>query len=236
MPKPFKQKKSYKVVTHKLDWLEWIAIGLSLWFMFYPHPYKALFTVVLLLPILGLIINGISRPSLASLITITKKEDDIDVADFIDFPAIAISFRVLIDYEYESFFSIIKVGTVGFIICLVLLSLTHKRIDHGNKDRFWMSLLIIANIALYSYAATYGINCVYDTSEAKIYHTKVLGKSISRGRRSTTYYLRVKPWGTHREAEKISVALSQYSATSIGQTVNIDYKKGLLGIPWYFIE
>lgn len=226
------------VTLHKLDWLEWLSIGLCIWFWFYPHPYKYLFAVVLCLPIIGLILNGLSRPSLASLVSISnqKGEDKYDLADFIEFPGLVILIRVLIDYEFESFYSIIKVGTVGFAILLLILMATHKLVDSSNKNRSLIYLTVIGNIAIYSYAATYGVNCVFDNSEPKVYQAKVIDKSISRGRRHTTYYLKVEPWGHHRDAEKISVAPSQYRETEIGQTVSIDYKEGLLNIPWYYVE
>lgn len=117
-----------------------------------------------------------------------------------------------------------------------LFGATHKLVDQANPNRGLIYLTVVGNIVLYSYAATYGINCVYDNSEPKVYQAKVIDKSISRGRRHTTYYLRVEPWGHHRDAENISVAPSQYSETTIGQTVSIDYKEGLLGIPWYYVE
>lgn len=226
------------ITLHKLDWLEWLTIGLCIWFWFYPHPYSVVFTVVLALPILGLIINGLSRPSLVSLVSISTQsgEEKYDLADFIEFPGLVILIRVLIDYEFESFYSIIKVGTVGFIILLSLLGATHKLVDKSNRNKWLIYFTVVGNIAIYSYAATYGVNCVYDNSQAKVYQAKVIDKSISRGRRQTTYYLRVEPWGNHHDAENISVPSSQYADTEIGQTVSIDYKEGLLGIPWYFIE
>lgn len=227
-----------KVTLHKLDWLEWLSIGLCIWFWFYPHPYKVAFTIVLALPIIGLILNGLSRPSLASLVSISNKDEDdkYDLADFIEFPGLIILIRMLIDYEFESFYSIVKVGTVGFVILLLLLTATHKLVENSNKNKSLIYLTVIGNIAIYSYAATYGINCVYDNSEPKVYQSKVMDKSISRGRRHTTYYLKVEPWGHHHDAEKISVAPSQYNSTEIGQTVTIDHKEGLLGIPWYYVE
>lgn len=227
-----------KVTLHKLDWLEWISIGLCIWFWFYPHPYKIVFGIVLALPIIGLLLNGLSRPSLASLVSISRKEgeDKYDLADFIEFPGLVILIRVLIDYEFESFYSIIKVGTIGFIILLLLLMATHKLVAKNNGDRGLIYLTVIGNIALYSYAATYGVNCVYDTSDPKVYHSTVIDKSISRGKRHTTYYLKVEPWGHHHDPENISVAPAQYHDTEIGQSVAIDYMEGLLGIPWYYIE
>jgi len=227
-----------KVTLHKLDWLEWISIGLCIWFWFYPHPYKIAFGLVLSLPIIGLILNGLSRPNLASLVSISNQKDDdkYDLADFIEFPGLVILVRVLIDYEFESFYSILKVGTIGFILLLLILGATHKLVDKANPNKSLIYLTVIGNIAIYSYAATYGINCVFDNSEPKVYQAKVIDKSISKGRRHTTYYLRVEPWGHHRDAENISVATSQYNETAIGKTVSIDYKEGLLNIPWYYIE
>ncbi len=227
-----------KVTLHKLDWLEWLSIGLCIWFWFYPHPYKLAFGLVLSLPIIGLILNGLSRPNLASLVSISKHkgDDKYDLADFIEFPGLIIFLRVIIDYEFESFYSILKVGTIGFVLLLIVLVTTHKIIDRANPIDGFVYFTVIGNIALYSYAATYGINCVFDNSEPKVFHAKVIDKSISRGRRHTTYYLKVEPWGHHHDPEKISVAPSQYNDTDIGQTVSIDYMSGLLNIPWYFIE
>jgi hypothetical protein len=227
-----------KLTIHKLDWLEWSSIGLCVWFWFYPHPYKLVFGLVLSLPIIGLLLNGLSRPSLASLVSITKQEgkDKYDLADFIEFPGLIILIRVLIDYEFESFYSVLKVGTIGFILLLFILGATHKLVDKANPNKTLIYLTVVGNIAIYSYAATYGINCVFDNSEPKVYHAKVIDKSISSGRRSTTYYLKVEPWGNHQEAEDIAVAPSQYNETAIGQTISIDYKQGLLNIPWHHME
>lgn len=233
-------KKAFftNITLHKLDWLEWLSIVICIWFWFYPHPYKVAFTIVLVLPIIGLMLNGLSRPSLASLVSISTQsgKEKYDLADFIEFPGLVIFIRVLIDYEFESFYSIVKVGTVSLLILLLLLAATHKLVDKSNSNKWLIYFTVVGNITLYSYAATYGVNCVYDNSEPKVYQAKVIDKSISRGRRHTTYYLKVEPWGSHHDAENISVASSQYANTEIGQTVSIDYKEGLLGIPWYFIE
>lgn len=227
-----------KVKIHQLDWLEWLSVGICLWFLFHPHPYDLVFGLVLSLPLIGLLLNGLSRPNLASLVSISKQEgeDKYDLADFIEFPGLIIFIRVLIDYEFESFYSILTVGTIGFILLLLILGATHRLVDKANPNKTLIYLTVVGNIALYSYGATYGINCVYDNSEPKVYQAKVIDKSISRGRRHTTYYLKVEPWGHHRDAEEISVASSQYKETEIGKIVSIDYKEGLLGIPWYYIE
>lgn len=229
-----------KLTFHKLSWLEYVTIGLGLWFLFYPKPYIILFSALLCMPILGLILNGMTgRPSIASLVEISKDNngnDEYDVADFIDYAAWIILFRVLIDYEFESFYSIIIPGTIAFIIMLMILFATHKVIEKTTKSKTWIYLSLIFNVLLYSYAGTYGANCVYDKSEPIVYNVKVVDKSISKSRRSTTYYVKVAPWGHHYDQEEISVSKNQYEEIQIGQIIKIDFKQGLFNIPWYYIE
>jgi hypothetical protein len=226
-----------KVKLHRLSWLEWLSIVLGLWLWIYPYPYKLAFSLVLPLPIIGLVMNGLSRPSLVSLVSISRAEGEekYDLADFIQFPGIVIFIRVLIDFEFESFYSILKVGSLAFILLLLILFATHKRIHAATPDKLIIYFSIISNIALYSYAATYGVNCVFDNSEPIAFPTKVIDKSISRGKH-TTYYLKVEPWGHHHDPERISVPKDQYKETVIGQEVTVDYMSWLLGIPWYYLE
>lgn len=230
-----------KLTFNKLDWLEYITIGLGLWFLFYPKPYDLLFTALLGIPILGLILNGITgRPSIASLVEISKDDDGsdkYDVADFIDFAAWIILLRVLLDYEFESFYSMIIPGIIAFVIMSIILFATHKVIDNTTKSKSWIYLSIIFNVFLYSFAGTYGANCVYDKSEPTVYEAEVVDKRMSRSSKGRkTYYIKVSPWGHHYDKEEISVASSQYDEIQIGQTVKIDLKEGLFNIPWYYIE
>ena len=64
----------------------------------------------------------------------------------------------------------------------------------------------------------------------------MLEKTISRSRRSTTYYVKVAPWGHHYDKERISVSAIQFAELNVGDKINIDLKKGLFNIPWYYIE
>lgn len=230
-----------KLAFHKLDWLEYITIGLGLWFLFYPKPYDILFSALLCIPLLGLFLNGLTgRPSISSLVEISKDDDGsdkYDVADFIDFAAWIILLRVLLDFEFESFYSMIIPGTIAFLIMLIILFATHKLIDKTTKSKTWIYLSLIFNVFLYSYAGTYGANCVYDKSEPIVYNAKVVDKRISKSRKGRkTYYVKVTPWGHHYDKEEISVPSSKYDEIQIGQTVKIDLKEGLFNIPWYYIE
>jgi hypothetical protein len=230
---------SSKLTFHKLDWLEWITAGLAIWFLIYPKPYEILLGILLIIPILGIIINGWQKPSMASLVEISKDtdgSDKYDVADFIDIAAWVILLRVLIDYEFDNYTSMIIPGTVATIIILLILFLTHKLISETTKSKWWIYTSIIFCVSVYSYAGTYAANCTYDYSKPTIFSTEVLGKRISRGKKHTSYYIKVAPWGHHLDEEEIKVASEQYDELDKGDDIHIDLKKGLFNIPWYYIE
>lgn len=229
-----------KLTLHKLDWLEWITIGIGLWFLFVAQPYKILLGILLIIPILGLILNGLHKPSMASLVEIDLGKNGnkkYDVADFIDVAAWIILLRALRDFEFESFYSLLIPGTIAFSLILIILFSTHKLIEKSNRSKWWIYSSIIFNISLYSYAGTYAANCAYDYSEPKVYETEVLDKRISEGKRGAkTYYIKVAPWGHHLDKEDIKVSKSHYKDLRKGDKVKMDLKKGLFNIPWFYIE
>ena len=228
-----------KLTFHQLDWLEYLTIFWAIWFFIFPHPYKILFGVLIAIPVVGLLLNGINgKPSIASLGKYEKDKhgnDEYDVADFIDVAAWIILVRVLIDFEFESFFSIIIIGTIASVLVIIILLLTHKMIERSQKDRLWIYFSIIGSIMVYCYAGAYGVNCVFDNSIAKVYQTPVLDKHIYHGKH-TSYHLIIAPWGHHYDKEDITVSQEQYEKTNPGQLVKVDVKDGLLGIPWYYVE
>lgn len=223
---------------HKLDWLEWVSLILGLWFIVVPIPYILLFTILLCIPVLGIILNGIGKPSIASLVEVTRDDDGdkkYDVADFIDLPAWAILLRVLLDFEFEDFYSLVIPGTIASVGMIIILLLTHKRIGNSTKNKWWIYGSLVANICIYSYAGTYGVNCVYDTSAPEVYEAEVIEKRISRSK-TTRYYVRVTPWGHRRDTEELRVSYERYADISEGQTVKIALHRGVFNIPWYRIE
>lgn len=235
-----KNKKSQgkKIVLHRLNWLEYIAIGFSLWFVFYPKPYEWLLIVLLIIPILGLFINGLGKPSIASLVEIDREsKNEYDVADFIDVPAFAVMIRVLKDYELDSYSSVLTAGSIAFSLVLLFIYFTHQQITESSKDKSWIYSSVIFCIFVYSFSAVISINCVFDDSKPKVYQTEIIDKHSSRSRKgSRSYYVKVKPWGHHYDAENIRVSSQEYEQYSINDSVKIDYKEGLLGIPWYYLE
>lgn len=227
---------------HELNWLEWVALIVSFWFVVYPYPYQLLLVVLILLPLVGLWLNGLKRPSICSLISISDNEKyKYDVADYIDMPAIAIVIRCFIDYEYEDFFSLVIPGAIALAVTLTLLFYTHNmKLEHQHKDKKFMVVLLFCSLFVYSYGATYAINCTFDTSDTTNYKVKVIDKRATRlqnkGRTSYFYYFRVTPWGHHYDTEEIWVSRKQFGSAGIGDSVTMGLHKGLFNIPWYQLE
>lgn len=231
-----KKKKGKTLTLHQLNWLEYVSIGMCLWFVFYPKPYQLLLIVLLLLPFIGMYLNGLEKPCIASLVEINRgSKNEYDVADFIDLPAWAILIRVLVDYETDSFVSILLAGSVALVAICIFLFITHEKIRQSNKDKWWIYSSIFFSFFVYSFSAVIAVNCSFDTSEPQVYETTVIDKYISRGKH-TNYYIKVKPWGHHYDVESIRVPSSDYSNYQVNQKTMIDYKEGLLGIPWYYLE
>lgn len=232
------KNKSKKIVLHKLTWLEYVAMGFSAWFLFYPTPYHILLVILLLIPIIGLVLNGLEKPSIASLVEIDRNsKNEYDVADFIDIPAFVIFISTFSRYELDSVTAVFIAGNFAFIAIIVFLFLTHKQILESSKDKFWIYSSVIFCLFMYSYSAVVSVNCAFDHSKPKVYATKIIEKHIRKGTKGRkTHYIKVLPWGHHYDAEDIKVSTSEYERYSVSDKVNIDYKEGLLGIPWYYLE
>ena len=229
-----------KLTLHKLDWLEWLTIGLSIWFVLYPYPsYKLLLIILLIIPIFGILLNGLDKPSLASLVDIkldNKKRTVYDVADFINVAAWAILIRLLWDYKFDDFYSWIIPGIAGSFFTLAVLFSTHKLITENYQDKIWIYASVILNIILYSFAGVYAINCAFDNSKPENYTTTVLVKTIDkyryRGRDRTNYEVTITPWGRYKEHQIVATNASYYNSIKEGDRISITLKNGLLGIPF----
>lgn len=88
---------------------------------------------------------------------------------------------------------------------------------------------------LYSYGSTREINCAFDYSQAKIYKSTVLGQREHRGRRHDSYYLTLTPWGPIQHVKEEAIDGYLYDRVKIGDTVKVNFRRGLLNIPWYVV-
>jgi len=93
-------------------------------------------------------------------------------------------------------------------------------------------MLVVALI--YSFGSILQVNFVFDQSQLKIYHATVLDHHVTHGKHNS-YYLKLSKWGPMEVEKNEDVGQHTYYNTQIGDTVEIDFKDGLLNIPWYIV-
>jgi len=91
-------------------------------------------------------------------------------------------------------------------------------------------LLLISCGFAYGAAAT--ANATFDDATPGSYSTQVLGKHVSRGR-STSYYVRLAPWGPVQGERDLHVSYGFYRDARINGTVCLRLHPGALHAPWY---
>jgi hypothetical protein len=108
------------------------------------------------------------------------------------------------------------------------------RAAHGGTSPTGTVISLAIFAIFYGWGAAVAADTATDYGAAQIYRVHVLGKHISRGSRSSTYYLYVEPWGPFdTPIRSIRVSGSVYRATSGGDLVCVELHPGTLHAPWY---
>ncbi|MGN8068017.1 hypothetical protein [Mucilaginibacter sp. 22184] len=126
----------------------------------------------------------------------------------------------------------------AFLIICVVFFLALK-FANSEKAATAMGLasifLFLATSLAYGFCTFRLINCSFDKSSDKEFHASVINHNITHSK-GTHYHLVIGPWGPQRDIESIDVSQFEYFQDTIGSTVNLHLKKGLLSIPWYTIS
>jgi hypothetical protein len=121
----------------------------------------------------------------------------------------------------------------GLLVFLLVRSTSE--FNFTRVSGYLMVLLLTLFVTAYCYSSCVVINCYYDRSTPQIHEAKVLGKRISSGK-TTTYYLTLTAWGPRTEAEDVTVSEDQYEQIAVGSPVKVYQMKGLLDVPWFFVD
>jgi hypothetical protein len=79
------------------------------------------------------------------------------------------------------------------------------------------------------------INCALDAHKPSVFTATVLDRQIVHGR-SRTYLLDLSPWGPRSDEQQVEVSPEFYHNVADGDTVKVNFKPGLLLIPWYYLS
>ncbi len=131
-------------------------------------------------------------------------------------------------------FELVSIQPLLLIIVVVALAYgamlyTSTRKVSAVRGRLFGLLFFVA---LYSYGLAEVADTLPDNSAAKIYSVTVIDKHISSGR-STTYYLRLEPWGPFQTPNQVRVSSREYGETNPGDQICLGLHPGSLHAPWY---
>lgn len=118
---------------------------------------------------------------------------------------------------------------------IFFLLLYSKGINHsiGVIKQQVIAMFVVS--ALYGFSSVRSVNCAFDNSNKKIFEATILKHRVSKGR-STSYFLTLSAWGPQANVEEVEIGRKLYYDVSVGDTVEIQLKEGLLHIPWFKVK
>ncbi len=217
--------------------LNYVSIITSIWFLISPNPYNILTIINIMMPIIGLIIvflyNGLIR------IIKTDNSPYPTLSSCLTMPVAVIMIRVLLDYDIVDYSSL-------WVPSILLSTITVYIIIKSNNSEFKVSktkeLIILyfylsIGVGVFVFFSIILTNCTFDYSEPIEYQTKIVEKRISSGRRTPTRYLiKIEKWSDEYNKNLVSIVKNSYEEMKVGEVINVYLNKGLLGVPWIFVE
>lgn len=206
-------------------------MALALWVGFFPDKTSIILNTVF--PVAVLIVVKSSK----GLIRVDTSNNSANPNVGFAFmgPLCALAIRCVFDLHIFSFENV-WIYVIGAFLPLVALTFIGSK-EFGFKDKAQTSNTILLAVFLFLLCVidVLMINSNFDRSTPQTYKAEVLDKRISKGNKSTTYYLKLNPWGPQKQIDENTVSSSFYSDVEVGDTVSVNYYKGLLNIPWFDI-
>lgn len=122
-----------------------------------------------------------------------------------------------------------------FVVFGWLLSMAMYYPAARKSPRFATAIFPLCFLsAFYGWGLAASIDVSADLSAPQIYTAQVLGGYVSRGSRSTSYYLNLEPWGPYQaNNSQMKVSATRFYATRQGDVVCLALHPGALFAPWY---
>lgn len=93
------------------------------------------------------------------------------------------------------------------------------------------TILLVFVCCGYGYGAGLELNALLDRSASQAYQVKVISKYVSHGK-STSYHLKLAPWGPNVNGQDLMVSASRYARTSPKSSVCMLLRSGALNVAW----
>lgn len=204
----------------------------GLWLFFYPNPYEALAAINLVFPLL--VIGALHYYK--GLVRLDEKQNSIYPSLFLALlmPSLGLIMRGALEFDVLEYKSLLAPVLLLAAFLTGMLLWSTKEFNYRKLRDVFAVVSIGFFMAGFAYGASVHVNCWYDASVPAHFQTEILGKRISKSKR-TTYNLELAAWGPRQEIQEVSVSASLYEQLEVGGTVNVYLKPGLLQVPWFFV-
>ena len=100
-----------------------------------------------------------------------------------------------------------------------------------SKAKYSALVLLLFSLVWASGVAVF-YNTYFDNSVPSVFRTRIAGMHKTSGK-STSYYLKLEPWGPRTAAEDVDVDRNFYSTASVGNSVCVALFSGALNVRWF---
>jgi len=205
----------------------WGSSGVCVAALFLPDPYHLLALALIAMPWVTIALVARFQPLYR--IAARRNDQHPDLTLPLMTPGLVLLVRVIAAYHPVLARTPLMLALYGG----AALTLLAARADPWFRQQR-VSLACVALFACaYGYGAGMQVNALADLSSPRLYSTSVLDKHVSRGRRSTTWYLSLAPWGPVHEVRDVSVPVREWQLAQRGDELCIALRSGALAIHWY---
>jgi hypothetical protein len=204
----------------------WVALAVAGWLWFYPHPYHLAVACGVVVPWLAVIVAARGGP----LYKLNPKPNDACayLLTPVIMPGFALVIRALFDTHIFAWQDMLLATIAATAVCMLIMWLAVGELRASAATTGVIALLMVP----YAYGAVTLGNMELDYGVPVPYEAKVMGSHISSGK-TTSYYLKLGPWGPRSEADDVDVGREYYKRGSHRETVCVYLYRGAFGIRWF---
>jgi hypothetical protein len=228
MPEEYAGKSKLKSFTKPLN-IAGVASGL--WALFFPIPYNWAILACAVVPVAAILLMRFLK-GLTYFETKRRISQEPSLTFALALPPTALLWRALNDFHILSFD---KLWVPAIVVSVLFSALLYAYSADIRKKPVYVLVALIFGL-MYGFGLITEANCLPDKSVPTIYTARVLGKRISYGSRSRSYYVKVTPWGPKTDEEEISLGRTAYERLNISDWLQMSVKQGVLGIPWFVMQ
>lgn len=180
-------------------WLARVTYVVSIWGAFYPHPYQLIMTILVAVPLVAIMLMLRSR----GLYQMEGRRNDARPSLAIPFliPGCVLAIRAIAGVNFLRWMPLF---TLSLAVACALTALIVSA-DRRTRERRSALGAIFLFATFYALGVAAQADELLDRSTPQVFRVAVLSKRVARSSKSTTYYLRVEPWGPKRDTNDVSV-------------------------------